>query len=128
MDCACKRAESGQATVELALLLPILALLLAALVEVGLLVGDQGRLWHAAREAARVAAVDPDIADVRDAAERPGLRPIDLEVRPQPHLRRQGDPVTVSLVYRPRGRVPLFSAFLRRLPLTAEASMRIEQP
>lgn len=128
MRLGCKRAEDGQATVELALALPILALLLAALVEIGLLVADQGRLWHAAREAARVAAVDPDEADVRAAAERPGLSPIDLEVTPQAHLRRQGDPLTVSLFYRPRGRVPLFAGLLQRIPLEAQATMRIEQP
>lgn len=124
----CGADEAGQATVELALVLPILALLLAALVEIGLLVADQGRLWHAAREAARVATVDPDTADIREAAERPGLRPIELEVEPQPHLRRQGDPVTVALVHRPRARVPLFGVLLRQRALTAEATMRIEQP
>lgn len=123
-----KGAEDGQATVELALALPLLALLLAGVVEVGLLVADQGRLWHAAREAARVAVVDPDADDVRDAAERPGLAPIELHVDPPPHLRRQGDPLTVSLVYRPPGRVPVFGTLLDRVALEARATMRIEQP
>lgn len=118
----------GQATVELALALPLLALLLAGLVEVGLLVADQGRLWHAAREAARVAVVDPDMDDVREAAERPGLAPIELDVEPPAHMRRQGDPLTVSLVYRPPGRVPVFGTLLDRVALTARATMRIEQP
>lgn len=124
----CRGAESGQATVELALTLPLLALLLAGLVEVGLLVADQGRLWHAAREAARVAVVDPDIEDVREAAERPGLAPIELHVDPPAHMRRQGDPLTVSLVYRPSGRVPVFGTLLERTALRARATMRIEQP
>lgn len=123
-----KGAEEGQATLELALILPILALLLAGLVEIGLLVADQGRLWHAAREAARVAVVDPDMEDVRAAAERPGLAPLDLEVTPESHLRRQGDPLTVSLRYHPPARVPLFGRFLRRVALEADATMRIEQP
>ncbi len=123
-----KRAEGGQATVELALALPILVLLLAALVEVGLLVADQGRLWHAAREAVRVAVVDPDVADARAAAERTGLRPLDLSVSPEMHLRRQGDPLTVTLRYRPAARVPLFGVFLQRIDLAAQATMRIEQP
>lgn len=121
-------AEDGQATIELALALPILALLLAALVEVGLLVADQGRLWHAAREAVRIASVDPDTEDVRAAAERPGLAPVDLDVTPSAHLRRQGDPLTVSLAYHPQARVPLFGIFLERLTLRARATMRIEQP
>lgn len=128
MKAARKGAEDGQATVELALTLPILALLLAALVEVGLLVADQGRLWHAAREAARVAVVDPDLVDVRAAAERPGLAPLELQVTPDDQLRRQGDPLTVSLRYAPPGRVPLFGHLLRRVTLRAQATMRIEQP
>lgn len=128
MNRARRGAEDGQATVELALALPILALLLAGIVEVGMLVADQGRLWHAAREAVRVAVVDPDLDDVRAAAERPGLAPVEVEISPRAHLRRQGDPLTVSLVYRPRGRVPLFGAFLERLILRSQATMRIEQP
>ncbi len=123
-----KRAEGGQATVELALALPILALLLAALVEVGLLVADQARLWHAAREAVRVAVVDPDLSDARAAAESTGLRPVEVSVSPEMHLRRQGDPLTASLRYRPNARVPLFGALLQRVDLAAEATMRIEQP
>lgn len=121
-------AQAGQATLELALALPVLALLLAALVEVGLVVADQARLWHAAREGARIAAVDPDTADVRAAAERPGLSPLDVDVAPEAHLRRQGDPVTVELRYVPRSRVRLFDAVLDRVELHATGVMRIEQP
>lgn len=121
-------AQAGQTTLEFALLLPILALVLAALVEIGLVVADQGRLWHAAREAVRIAVVDPDLDDVEAAAERGGLRPITIDVDPPAHLRRQGDPLTVRLVHRPRARVPLFGAVLDRVALEAAATMRIEQP
>jgi hypothetical protein len=121
-------AGSGQATVELALALPILALLLAGVVEVGLLVGDQARLWHAARDAARVAVVDPDEVDIRSAAEEGGLRPVELKISPAPDLRRQGDPLTVSLAYSPAARVPVFGVLLDRVRLEARATMRIEQP
>jgi Flp pilus assembly protein TadG len=121
-------AQSGQATLELALALPVLALLLAGLIEVGLLVSDQTRLWHAAREAARVAVVDPDLADSRAAAERSGLRPLEVSVSPAAQLRRQGDPLTVALTYSPNARVPLFGVLLERVALEAEATMRIEQP
>lgn len=128
MNPAGRRDERGQATVELALGLPILALLLAGLVEVGLLVADQTRVWHAAREAARVAVVDPDAADSRSAAERSGLKPLEVEVSPAPHFRRQGDPLTVKVRYSPRARVPLFGVLLERVELDAQATMRIEQP
>lgn len=123
-----KGAESGQATLELALGLPILALLLAGLVEVGLVAADQARLWHAAREAARIAVVDPDSSDVQAAAERGGLKPLQVEISPAASERRQGDPLTVNLTYEPAARVPVFGTLLQRVALSAEATMRIEQP
>ena len=122
------RGQAGQATLELALLLPILALVLAAIVEIGMIVADQGRLWHAAREAVRAAVVDPDQRDVEAAAERGGLRPLTVTVDPPSQQRRQGDPLTVTLVHEPRARVPLFGIVLDRLELRAAATMRIEQP
>ena len=123
-----RRDEAGQATLELALGLPFLALLLAGLVEVGLLVSDQTRIWHAAREGARVAVVDPDTSDAVAAAERAGLTPLDVKVSPPPELRRQGDPLSVTVDYAPRARVPLFGVLLDRVELHAHATMRIEQP
>ena len=47
---------------ELALVLPLVVALLLAVVQVGLIVRDQVLVVHAAREAAREAAVDPDPA------------------------------------------------------------------
>ena len=56
------RDDRGQATVELALVLPILVLILAGVVWVGQLMATQVQLEHAAREGARAAAVDPGAA------------------------------------------------------------------
>lgn len=123
-----RRDERGQATLELALCLPILALLLAGLIEIGFLVADQTRIWHAAREGARAAVVDPDLADAEAAAERSGLAPLDVRISPAPDRRRQGDPLTVHVAYAPSARVPLFGVLLDRIALTAQATMRIEQP
>jgi Flp pilus assembly pilin Flp len=122
------RDEQGQATVELALCLPILALLLAAIVEIGVLVGDQARVWHAAREAVRVATVDRDVDDIREAAAAVGLRDIEVAVQPDAGNRIQGEPVSVSVTYDPPGHVPLLGDLLSRAELHAEATMRIETP
>ncbi|MDW3177288.1 MAG: TadE family type IV pilus minor pilin [Acidimicrobiia bacterium] len=54
--------ERGQATVEFALVLPLLVLCVAALVWVGQVVTLQVRIEHAAREGARAAAVEPGSA------------------------------------------------------------------
>ena len=120
--------ERGQATVELALCLPLVALLLATVVEVAMVAADQARLLHAAREAARVAIVDDDVAEIRAAAESSGLEGIKLAVTPRPDMRRQGDPLTVRLSYEPPARTPIVGILFRRLRLRAEAIMRIEQP
>lgn len=120
--------ERGQATLELALCLPLVALLAAALVETGGIVSDQVRLWHAARDAARLAVVDPDASDVAKAAEDAGLHPVEVTVSPAPPLRSAGRPLTVFLHYHPAARVPLVGNLLDGLTLSASATMRIEVP
>ena len=120
--------EAGQATVELALCLPLLVLILGALVELSLLASDQVRLWHAAREAARAAAVEPDVSAAEAAAEQVGLAAIVVSVTPDAAFRVRGEPVTATVTYRPPGHVPLLSEAVSRLELEAQAVMRIEQP
>jgi TadE-like protein len=120
--------EHGQATVEFVLCLPIAALLLGMLIEIGLLVGDHVRLWHAARESARVAIVDSDPEEIRDAGEGGGLSPLTVEVEPEFADRSIGRPLTVTLTYRPVGRIPLLGDLIAGRPMSSSATMRIEQP
>lgn len=121
-------SQRGQATVELALCLPLVALIFGAVVEVALVAADQARLWHAAREAARVAVVDPDPAKARAAAEEAGLEPVDVSITPEPRYRVQGEPLRVALTYRPSARVPLVGELFELIELHADATMRIERP
>ena len=122
------RRDDGQTTVELALGLPLLVVLLAAVFEVGMIGLDQLRLWNAAREAARTAVVDPDPAHIQRAAERSGLHPLDIAIDPETLRRTAGSPLTVRLAYRPDGRVPLISNLIDGVTLRADATMRIERP
>ena len=121
-------SQRGQATVELALLLPVVALLAWTLVEIGAIAVDNVRLWHAAREAARVGAVDADPSSIRDAAEASGLRPLELAVDPNAEERIQGEPLTIRVVYRPSSTVPFVGSLFEGIVLTADATMRIERP
>jgi Flp pilus assembly protein TadG len=114
--------------VELALCLPVVALMLAALVQSGIIVSDQTRLWLAAREAARTAVVEPDPMMIQQAAERSGLAPVSISVQPQAALRSQGQPLKVEVAYRPSAVLPLLGPLLAGLELHANATMRIEQP
>ena len=122
------RDQRGQATVELVLCLPFVLAVLAVLVEVGLVAGDYVKLWHAAREAARVAIVDSDLGQAQAAAERAGLDGVRVTVRPAATYRVQGRPLTVSLTYSPSGGVPVLGDLASALEFRAQASMRIEQP
>ena len=55
-------ADRGQATLEMALILPLLVLCVAGIVWVGQVMAMQVRLENAAREGARAAAVQPEAA------------------------------------------------------------------
>ena len=120
--------QSGQTTVEFALCLPIVAIVLGGIFEVGMIGLDQIRLWHASREAARVAVVDPDVTAAEQAAARSGLQPLEISIDPPVLERTTGDPLTVTLHYRPPGRVPLIGGVFDDLTLDASATMRIERP
>jgi TadE-like protein len=122
------RSEVGQTTVELALGLPIVVLVLAALVEVGLIAGDQVRLWHAAREAARVAVVDPDPDRALQAAEAAGFSSLELSISPDRSDRKLGAPLTVALRFDRPGALPIVGKFFEALELESSATMRIERP
>lgn len=123
-----RRDERGQSTVELALCLPALAIVLSLVVEVGLIASDQARLWHAAREAARVAIVDSDDSAALAAAARTGLNGFEMSIEPDDAYRVQGRPLHVEMTYRPGGHVPLVGELFGSLELRSQVAMRIEEP
>ncbi len=109
-------------------MLPVVALLLLAVVQVGLVVRDQVLVTHAAREAARAAAVDGSPAAAVNAARRSGsLDPERLTVV----VTGRGGPgshVRVQVSYRAATDVPVAGSFLGDVVLRAEATMRVETP
>jgi len=123
---AVSRAERGQSTVELALLLPVVVVLLLAVLQVGLVARDVVLVTHAAREAARAAAVDADPGAPRRAAvQSSGLDPNRVRVRVDTPV---GVPrrARVTLVYRSATSVPLVGALLGDRTVRSVATMRVE--
>ena len=117
----------GQASVELALVLPLVLLLLLVLVQVGLVVRDQILVVHAAREAAREAAVDPSPgAAHRAAASSSGLDPrrLDVEISGRGPA---GSRVRVVARYRSELALPLVRSAVDEVELNAAATMRVER-
>jgi Flp pilus assembly protein TadG len=119
--------QHGQATVELALVLPLVALLLLALVQAAVVARDHVLVAHAAREGARAAAVDPDVEAVRRAVEQAGpLAPerIAVEVTGRAEV---GSRVRVAVSYSVPTRLPLIGRPLGDVTLRSSATMRVER-
>jgi TadE-like protein len=116
-------SEQGQASVELALVLPVLILFLLGLVQTALVARDQVLLQDAARAAAREASVGADPSRVRDASRR-SLAGVTVDVqRPG----RVGEPVVVVARFHDRTDLPLVGRFFPDVDLTARATMRAEK-
>lgn len=119
--------SEGQAAVELALALPLVALLLLALVQLGFLVRDQVLVVHAAREAVRQAAVDSSSDAARRAAAGSSVLAAN---RMDVSISGRGGPgshVRVTVTYRAPTNVPLIGAAIGDLEMHASATMRVER-
>jgi Flp pilus assembly protein TadG len=120
-----RRHDEGQATVELALVLPVVAVLALVVVQVGVVAYRQVLVVHAAREGARAAAVEdggrPEAA--RAGAERAGgLEAARLDVSTVD----EGRHVAVTVVFDEPTDVALVGRLLPSLRLEGRATMRIE--
>lgn len=115
--------EEGSQSLELALLLPAVVLLLTLLVHAALLGADLVAAQGVAREAARVAAVADDAAVRKASATAAGNRPVEVTLQPPAGARVPGRQVTAAVRLRSRA----FEAFGLRVWLPAEATMRVEE-
>jgi Flp pilus assembly protein TadG len=121
-----RRGQGGQSTVELALLLPVVVLLLLAVLQVGVLGRDVLLVAHAAREAARASAVDADPGAARRAAlASSGLADdrLDVQVRGRAG---PGSRVEVVVTYRAPTAVPVVGRLLGDRTLRSAVTMRVE--
>lgn len=99
------RAERGQTMVEFALVLPLLALFLVAIVELGLVLNTYVEVKNAARVGARKASVlrmdssgvAQAITAARDSTSSLDKDELNVEVTPQPWPK--GTPVEVRVTY-----------------------------
>lgn len=118
--------QRGQATVELALVLPLVVMLLLAIVQVALVARDAILVVHAAREAVREAAVSAASGAARTAAESgSGLTGPRLDVQVKKR-EPPGGQVEVAVHYRAPTDVPLVGALVPDVTLSSRAVMRVE--
>ena len=118
------RHDSGQATVELALSLPLLFMFLLGIVQLVVIVRDQLAVQLAAREAARAAAVAaPSDAAAQGAANRAvALRPLIVATNVAI------DTVTITVSHVTHTDVPMIGALLPDVTVKATATMALEPP
>ncbi|MDQ6725897.1 MAG: pilus assembly protein [Actinomycetota bacterium] len=121
------RGDEGQASVELALVLPLVIVLLLAVAQVGLLVRDQILVVHAAREAAREAAVDSAPDAPRQAALASSTLAGDRLTVTSTGRGAAGSRVRVEVAYRSPTALPLVGAAVGDLTLRASVTMRVEK-
>ena len=118
-----RRAQGGQASVELALVLPVLLGMVVLLGQAGLVVKDYVLVTHAAREAVRAAVVDPRQAVAEQAArDATGLARHRLAVA----LRRDRSLVTAIVSYRHALNVPFTARKIAEIPLSVQVTGHVE--
>ncbi len=115
--------ERGQATVEFALVLPILVLALLAVLQVAFVVRDHVAVVHAAREAARAASVDPDPSRAVRAAHAT-LPEANVHVGNRP---RVGESIVVVVTYKSHTNLPLVGPLFPDPTLQSRVVMRVEK-
>lgn len=124
----CRR---GQATVEFALVLPLLLVILLGICEMGNILGSQMIIGNLAREGARNGAVGYDSTEIETLinSRLMWLDPskIVITVSPDDSARAKGQPLSVTVDYS----VDLITPFMGMVlpdpvPLSASCEMRIE--
>jgi len=121
-----RNGEQGQATVELALVLPLAVLFALVTLQLGILAKDVVLVHHAAREGARAAAVEPTGGAARAAVVgSSSLESGRLNVSLSGGTAR-GSQTTATVTYRAPTSVPLVGALIPDVTLEASVTMRVE--
>jgi Flp pilus assembly protein TadG len=117
--------DDGQAAVELALALPVVALLLLAVIQLAVVVRDAVVVTHAAREAARAAAVSSDPVGSGRRAAIAAAGPLRAD-RLVVVITEGSGRVTADLRYRAPTDVPLIGALVADADVHGRATMQVE--
>lgn len=118
------RSDRGQATVELALCLPLLCLFLLGIVQLVVVVRDELAVQLAAREGARAAVVAASSAAAAQAAATHAVTLRPLSVRSTSSKAA----VTVTVTHVTHTDVPMIGLLLPDITVSADATMALEPP
>ncbi|MFK8023370.1 MAG: TadE/TadG family type IV pilus assembly protein [Ilumatobacter sp.] len=116
------RDDRGQAAVEFAIALPLIAVVMLAIAQLGVSIRNAIAVEAAARDGARAAAVSADPAAARAAARRSVALAMEVDVS------TDADAVTVTVIYVDPTDVAIIGALIGPVTHTATATMPIEPP
>ncbi len=122
-----RRGDQGQSTVEFALVLPLVVLVVLFIVQAGLVVRDQLLVSHAAREAARAASVSDNdrLGAATMAARQAGNLAADRVSATTTMV--DGDAsVRVLISYRSITGIPIIGSLVPDIDLESAVVMRVE--
>jgi len=123
--------KSGQSIVETALILPIIVVILAGIVDFGLMFNSYLVISNASREAARSAAVggtDTSInVSINSLTSTLSSASLKKNIYPAEALRKKGDEVVVTIEYDYKLITPILSAVVPNpVHLKSKTAMRVE--
>lgn len=118
--------DRGQATVEFALLLPLVVVLLLAVAQVVAVARDAVAVEVATRAAGREAAIDPRPAEVKAAAQRASPLLKAERLTTETSHRRQEGLVSVEVRYRAATDIPIVGRLAPDITLESKATFRRE--
>jgi len=122
-----RRGDHGQSTVEFALVLPLVVLVVLFIVQAGFVVRDQLLVSHAAREAARAAAVsDADRTDAALLAARQAGDLVTDRVSATVTLVDGDASVRVAISYRSVTDIAIIGSLVPDIDLESVVEMRVE--
>lgn len=120
------RSERGQASVELAVILPVVMILLLAVVQAAVLVRDRMAAVAAVRVAARAVVVDPEPRAATDALAAAGGRVADARVEVG-GARRAGGLAQVTVRLEPT-RLPIVGRAIGAVRIEERLTVLVEGP
>ena len=122
------RDERGQSTVEFALIIPLIIVVLLAVIQVALVAYAQLSISHIARETARAVSVDPtvDVAHLMQDIAPLGTNGLVVEVFFEPSPVSGRTFVVVSVSYQTAPISKLFEAFTAQLAVSTQIKMLSE--
>ncbi|TCS70380.1 TadE/TadG family type IV pilus assembly protein [Effusibacillus lacus] len=125
------KSQKGQSTVEMAISLTVLVLLLFGIIDFGRIFHAYLALDHAGREAARTASIGGDDIQIKEVAVRAAssldTAKLGISIMPDQPSRKRGTYVTILLTYSVDIVTPLMAQFIPNpYSLQNQTVMRVE--